>query len=153
MTISFPAALPEHLLTLVCMMKEMQADDPWSYRFDEDHAKDVMTELLRNPSAGRVWLIAADSEIIGYIVMSFDYSLEYRGKNAWVDEFYIRSSHRSQGIGAKALDFFLEQARELRVKAVHLGVNHGNPAIGLYRRQGFEDRQLYLMTRWIVERP
>jgi len=31
-------------------------------------------------------------------------------------------------------------------------VNHGNPAIELYRRKGFEDHQRYLMTKWIVEK-
>jgi diamine N-acetyltransferase len=153
MNISFSAALPEHLPSLVSMMKELQADDPWSCHFDENEAGRTMDELLRNPSVGRVWLIAADSETVGYIVMSFDYSLEYRGKNAWVDEFYIRRTHRGLGIGGKALDHFAEQARELGMKAVHLGVNHGNRAIELYRRKGFEDRQLYLMTRWIAERP
>ena len=134
MNISFSAALPEHLTVLVSMMKELQADDPWSCYFDENEAGRTMDELLRNPSAGRVWLITAASEMVGYIVMSFDYSLEYRGKNAWVDEFYIRATHRGRGIGAKALDFFVEQARELGVKVVHLEVNHGNPAIELYRR-------------------
>lgn len=147
MTISFPAALPENLPVLVRMMKELQSDDPWSCPFEEEEAGRVMDELLRNPWAGRIWLIAADSEPIGYIAMSFDYSLEYRGRNAWVDEFYIRAKYRRQGIGGKALDFFVEQARELGMRAVHLGVNHDNPAIELYRCKGFEDRHLCLMTK------
>jgi GNAT superfamily N-acetyltransferase len=96
-----------------------------------------MDELLRDPSLGRVWMIASGAEKIGYIVMAFDYSLEYRG----------------QGIGAQALTFFAEQARQLGVKAIHLEVNHGNPAIELYRRMGFEDHQRYLMTKWIAEKP
>jgi ribosomal protein S18 acetylase RimI-like enzyme len=36
---------------------------------------------------------------------------------------------------------------------VHLEVNHGSPAIDLYRRAGFEDHQRYLMTKWIIEKP
>jgi GNAT superfamily N-acetyltransferase len=85
--------------------------------------------------------------------MAFDYSLEYRGRGAWVDEFYVRRSHRGSGIGTKALEFFCRQARELGVAVVHLEVNHGNPAIELYRRLGFEDHQRYLMTKWIIEKP
>jgi diamine N-acetyltransferase len=153
MAILFQEAAPNHLPELISMMKELQSDDPWSCRFDESLASDALEDLLRDPSLGRVWLIADGSETIGYIVMSFDYSLEYRGKNAWVDEFYIRGTHRGQGIGAQALDFFVEQARELGVKVVHLEVNHGNPAIELYRRKGFEDHQRYLLTKWIAERP
>jgi GNAT superfamily N-acetyltransferase len=153
MAIEFHSARPEHLPELVAMMKELQVDDPWSCRFDERLARNAMEELLRNPSLGRVWTIAADSQTIGYIVMAFDYSLEYRGKGAWVDEFFVRRTHRGQGIGAQALEFFAEQARQLGVTVVHLEVNHGNPAIELYRRMGFEDHHRYLMTKWIADQP
>jgi GNAT superfamily N-acetyltransferase len=137
MPVSFVLARAEDLPELFDMMRELQADDPWSCRFDEQLARSAMDELLRDPSLGRVWMIASGAEKIGYIVMAFDYSLEYRG----------------QGIGAQALTFFAEQARQLGVKAIHLEVNHGNPAIELYRRMGFEDHQRYLMTKWIAEKP
>jgi diamine N-acetyltransferase len=151
--ISYLLARPENLAELLSMMKELQADDPWSCRFDEHLAGDAMGELLRNPSYGRVWLIAEGSLTIGYIAMAFDYSLEYGGRGAWVDEFFVRRQHRGHGIGAKALDFFIEQARQLGVTVVHLEVNHGNAAIGLYRRAGFEEHQRYLMSLWIAKKP
>lgn len=153
MPINFALAGADDLPELFAMMKELQADDPWSCRFDEQLARCAVEGLLRDPSLGRVWMIDSGSETIGYIVMAFDYSLEYRGKNAWVDEFFIRPPHRGQGIGTKALAFFMEQARQLGVGAVHLEVNHGNPAIELYRRMGFEDHQRYLMTKWIANKP
>jgi len=153
MSITYQAAGPEHLAELLGMMKELQADDPWSVCFDDREAERVTGELLRDPSLGRVWLIAADGQNIGYIVMAFDYSLEYRGRGAWVDEFFVRRSHRGLGIGTEALDFFAQQAKELGVSVVHLEVNHGNPAIELYRRRGFEDHHRYLMTKWIIEKP
>lgn len=151
MNITYHAAGPENLAELLAMMKELQADDPWSCPFDEATTAKVVEQLLRDPALGRAWFIAAGGENVGYIVMAFDYSLEYRGRNAWVDEFFVRRSHRGLGIGTRALEFFAEQARELGVAAVHLEVNHGNPAIDLYRRMGFEDHQRYLMTKWIVE--
>lgn len=153
MAIDFHLARPEHLSELVAMMKELQFDDPWSCRFDERFASNAMEELLRTPSLGRVWTIADGSKTIGYIVMAFDYSLEYRGKGASVDEFFVGPTHRGQGIGAQALEFFAEQARQLGVTVVHLEVNHGNPAIELYRRMGFEEHERYLMTKWISEKP
>ena len=153
MAITFHAAAPEDLTELLRMMKELQADDPWSCPFDEAVTSRVTEQLLRDPSLGRVWFIASDGENIGYIVMAFDYSLESRGRNAWVDEFFVRRTHRGQGIGTQALDFFTRQAKELGITAVHLEVNHGNPAIELYRRRGFEDHHRYLMTKWIVQKP
>ena len=153
MDITFPPALPGNGPELLGMMKELQVDDPWSCAFDEAVTARVTGQLLRDPAAGRVWFIAADGENVGYIVMAFDYSLEYRGRGAWVDEFFVRRTHRGRGIGTQALDFFAAQAKELGVAVVHLEVNHGNPAIELYRRLGFEDHERYLMTRWIVEKP
>ena len=135
------------------MMKELQADDPWSVPYEQTAVAEVAERLLRDPSLGRVWLIAADGQTVGYVVMAFDYSLEYRGRGAWVDELFVRPSHRGSGIGTQALEFFSEQAKRLGVTVVHLEVNHGNPAVELYRRLGYEDHHRYLMTKWIVAKP
>lgn len=153
MTITFHTAALDDLTELLGMMQELQQDDPWSVPFDEFVAAQVTGNLLRDPALGRVWFILADGDAVGYIVMAFDYSLEYRGRGAWVDEFFVRRSHRGLGIGTQALEFFAGKAEELGVTVVHLEVNHGNPAIELYRRLKFEDHQRYLMTRWIIEKP
>ena len=153
MAISFHAAAAENLPELLAMMKELQADDPWSVAFEPAAAAAAVEHLLRDPSLGRVWLIACNGQNVGYIVMAFDYSLEYRGRGAWVDEFFVRPSHRGSGIGTQALEFFTQQAKQLGVTVVHLEVNHGNPAIELYRRLGYEDHHRYLMSKWIVGKP
>ena len=153
MAISFHAAAAENLAELLAMMKELQADDPWSVPFEQTAAAEVAERLLRDPSLGRVWLIASDGQTVGYVVMAFDYSLEYRGRGAWVDELFVRPSHRGSGIGTQALEFFSEQAKRLGVTVVHLEANHGNPAVELYRRLGYEDHHRYLMTKWIVGKP
>jgi diamine N-acetyltransferase len=153
MAICFQAAVAENLPELLAMMKELQADDPWSVPFEQSAAAEVTARLLRDPSLGRVWLIACDGQNVGYIVMAFDYSLEYRGRGAWVDELFVRPSHRGSGIGTQALEFFAQQAKRLGVTVVHLEVNHGNPAIELYRRLGYQDHHRYLMTKWIVGKP
>src|SRR5579862_2620830 len=136
--IAFQLASPANLPELLGMMRELQADDPWSCPFDEPVTAKVTEQLLRDPALGHVWLIFADGQNIGYIVMCFDYSLEYRGRGAWIDEFFVRRSHRRRGIGTRVLEFFAEEAKKLGVTVVHLEVNHGNAAVELYRRLGFE---------------
>jgi len=153
MPITFQAARLADLAELLILMKELQKDDPWSCPFEEAVASRVTADLLSDPSLGRTWLICDGPARIGYIVMAFDYSLEYRGRGAWVDEFFVRPAYRGQGIGTQALAFFAQQAKELGATVVHLEVNHGNPAIELYRRLAFEDHQRYLMTRWIIPKP
>ena len=151
--LSFKEAGAENLAELLVMMKDLQHDDPWSVPFDEAETARVTDQLLRDPSLGRVWIIAAEGVTVGYIVMAFDYSLEYRGRGAWVDEFFVRRSHRGKGIGTQALAFFCERAQALGASVVYLEVNHGNPALELYRRMGFEDHQRYLMTKWLIPKP
>jgi len=153
MPITFQTAAHIDLPQLVNMMRELQEDDPWSVSFEPAAAEKTLDQLLRDPSIGRVWLIADDEQTVGYIVMCFDYSLEYGGRGAWVDEFFVRPTHRGHGIGSQALDFFLQQAKTLGVTTVHLEVSHENPAIELYRRKGFEDHHRYLMTKWVTDKP
>jgi GNAT superfamily N-acetyltransferase len=151
--ITFQAASSDNLTELLGMMRELQVDNPWSCPFDEQVTARVTEQLLSDSGLGRIWLISVDGQTVGYIVMAFDYSLEYRGRGAWVDEFFVRRSHRGQGIGTQVLEFFAGEAKKLGITVVHLEVNHGNPAVELYRRMGFEDHHRYLMTKWILERP
>ena len=132
---------------LVTMMRALQDDDPWSLPFVEEQVRATVELMLCNPEYGRAWFVVAEGQRVGYIVLSFDYSLEYGGRNAWVDEFFIERAWRGRGLGAEVLDFFEQAARELGCTAIHLEVNEGNRAIELYRRRGFVDHHRYLMTK------
>jgi diamine N-acetyltransferase len=142
-------AAAEDIATLMALMRAMQKDDPWSVPFEEDRVREAVRNLLANPSFGQAWFVHEGQRIIGYIVMAFDYSLEYGGRNAWVDEFYIEKNSRGKGIGAEVLDFFEKAAGAAGASAIHLEVNQGNKAIDLYRRRGFVDHHRYLMTKWL----
>jgi GNAT superfamily N-acetyltransferase len=141
----------EEVDALLVMMRAMQADDPWSVPFVEFRARAAVELMLSNPSYGQGWFIEDDGRRVGYIILSFDFSLEYGGRNAWVDEFFIERESRSQGLGAQALEFFERAAIEAGATAIHLEVNEGNRAIELYRRRGFEDHHRYLMTKWLAK--
>lgn len=144
-------ASTEDLDQFVALMRQMQADDPWSCEFTDEKAREAAQNLVCNPSFGRIWMICLADDVVGYIVLSFDYSLEYGGRCGWVDEFFVRREYRGKGIGSQALRFFMERARELGVKTVHLGVRRGNPAIELYRRAGFKEHDAYVMTKWLTK--
>lgn len=48
---------------------------------------------------GRVWLIQHQSLAIGYVILTLGFSLEYGGRDAFIDEFYIQANYQGQGIG------------------------------------------------------
>ena len=135
------------LETLLEMMRHMQADDPWAEPFHVSTLRSNLAELLQNPAYGVVYIVREESAPIGYVVICFDFSLEYRGKGAWIDELFVEAAHRGKGIGTQLLDLAETASREHHSKFLHLEVTHGNPAIELYRRRGFYDHQRYLMSK------
>jgi GNAT superfamily N-acetyltransferase len=147
MPTAITAATTGDLESLVPMMRQMQEDDPWSEPFHEPTVRANLAELLQNPAYGVIYLVREENAPIGYLVICFDYSLEYRGKGAWIDELFVEAAHRGKGIGTQLLDLAEAASREHHAKFIHLEVTHGNPAIELYRRRGFQDHQRYLMSK------
>ena len=107
---------------------------------------------MRDHTLGRVWLITTEKEAIGYIVVTFGYSLEYHGRDAFIDEFFVTASHRNRGVGTKAMQFVLDHCSDLGIHALHLEVERSNAAgQALYQNVGFEEHDRQLMTKWITK--
>ena len=150
MSVATQRATPADIDSLLFLMRHMQIDDPWSVPFNESIVRKNLSELLYNPHFG-VLYVAHDGQIpVAYLVICFDFSLEYRGKGAWVDELFVEPTHRGQGIGTQLLELAETASRECGAQTLHLEVNHGNRAIELYRRRGFVDHHRFLMTKWLT---
>lgn len=118
--------------------------------FDEQVARTALKNFVEDSIFGHVWLISVGDELVGYLVLTLGYSIEYGGRDAFIDEVYIRESHRGHGIGRQALAFAETQCRALDVRALHLEVERDNTsAHALYRKVGFVDHDRYLMTKSI----
>lgn len=141
-----PAGL-EQLDLLLTMMLELQSDDPWEELFDLPELRTNLKRLLAEPTNGLAFMAWDQDQPVGYLIICFDYSLEYRGKGAWVDELFVRRARRGQGIGTQLLDLAEDACRRAGARVLHLEVNHGNPAQKLYRRRGFTEHARFLMTK------
>ncbi|MCP4369735.1 MAG: GNAT family N-acetyltransferase [Deltaproteobacteria bacterium] len=105
---------------------------------------------MADPSLGRAWLIYDAHEPIGYVILTLGYSLEYHGRDAFVDELFIKAGHRGQGVGRKVMQFVEAEAGKLGINALHLEVEYANKrAQALYHKMGFEDHKRYLLTKWL----
>jgi GNAT superfamily N-acetyltransferase len=130
------------------MMRELYAHD--HIPFDEQSALSALRQLLADASFGRVYLMLAGGDVAGYIVLTLGFSLEYHGRDALIDEIYVREDYRGRGIGTRGLEFIEGICRELEVKALHLAVERANRnAQAVYRRAGFVEHDRYLMTKWV----
>ena len=145
----FNPATSDDVETLIVMMRELYAHDGLA-PLDEATARRALLGVIGDDTLGRVFLILLSNEVVGYAVLTFGYSLEFHGRDAFVDEIYLRAEHRGLGIGKCALQFLTEVCAAEGVNALHLEVERENTsAQAVYRKFGFEDHDRYLMTKWL----
>ena len=120
--------------------------------FIEEVARGAIEKMLDDKSKGRIWWIQEGENRIGYVAITFCFSLEFGGPSAVVDELYLEENHRGRGIGFEALRFVERFCRLRGILALHLEVGRGNlHAQALYRKAGYQDRNNYLLTKWLSD--
>lgn len=147
MTITFKSAEATDLETFLDMMQALYKEDGYAFP-DRLKTQRAVIELIANPAFGSIWIIEETSQAIGYVVLVFSYSLEYRGKSACVDELYLEPHHRGRGIGTQAIQFVESICRSRSIQLLNLEVQLSNPrAQSLYSRLGFEVEARSLMRK------
>lgn len=110
------------------------------------HRKQAVSNLLSNQSLGDIWHISLDNQSAGYLALTFGYSIEFGGKDAFIDEFYIRPQFRGQGLGTQALRFIKTATKSHNICALHLEVARDNQrAQRFYTQAQFQARQQYML--------
>ena len=146
--LSFKPATPVDIETLIPMARDFYAHE--GLPFDETIVRRALAGVIGDGALGRVFLMLMENAVAGYAILTFGYSLEFRGRDAFVDELYLRDEYRGQGIGKRALGFLAGVCAENGVSALHLEVERSNTrAQAVYRSFGFKDHDRYLMTKWI----
>jgi ribosomal protein S18 acetylase RimI-like enzyme len=152
------AAVPADVEALLSLMQALYLEDG-TKPLETAAARRALEELLATPQLGRVW-VAADGEQAGvgsgadasgpvaYVALTFGFSLEWHGRDAFIDELYVAPRWRGQGVGRALLDLAEREARAMGVRAIHLEVEPGNArARAVYERAGYEDNERRLATK------
>ena len=95
MELTFRVAGHADIDILLGFMRQYYAHDQLA--FDQPAARRALEGLVGDPSLGRVWLISDEGKAIGYVALTLGYSLEYHGRDAFVDEIFVRASDRGMG--------------------------------------------------------
>jgi len=129
---------------VIAMMEKFYAID--NYPIDANVSRALMHEFLENDSLGRAWLILKEDVPVGYVIMTFVFSFEYKGHIAFLDELFVSEKARGLGFGKQALDFITEEAKALSVKIIYLEIEgHNTVAQKLYLSKGYEIHNRGLM--------
>jgi len=136
---------------LVEMMREFYAETETPC--DELRTSRAFETLLDDETLGRVWILEQNGTTAGYAVLAFGFSMQFGGRDAFLDDLFVRASHRGKGLGRSALEAILSECRARDIRALHLEVDATNhPAQELYRKFGFQDHDFHLMSLNLVER-
>jgi len=142
--IKFSPVLHSDLDLVVAMMAEFYAID--GYPIDRNVSHRMLSEFINEEKSGKAWLIRSESDVVGYVILTFVTSFEFKGKIAFIDELYIRESARGTGIGKAAVEFIKAEARQHNVNMLYLEVEHHNTvASNLYTSAGFETHRRKFM--------
>jgi ribosomal protein S18 acetylase RimI-like enzyme len=115
----------------------------------DDSRRDAIFPLLDGIPYGAVYLVGPTRAPIGYIVVTFSWSIEYGGMDGFVDELYVRPPVRGRGIATEVLLALPKTLAEAGIKALHLEVDREDEnAQRLYTRARFKASDRYiLMTK------
>ena len=132
------------LPNILPLVREFYAVD--GHEYDEDRLTAALGPLLADDRYGQVWLFDT-----GYAVLTWGYSLESGGRDALLDEFFVRN--RGGGVGGRVVDALVAACREAGVHKVFLETEAPNDAARrFYRRHGFEAESSTWMSRVLSDR-
>jgi ribosomal protein S18 acetylase RimI-like enzyme len=115
--------------------------------YDAARTEGMLRELMSDERLGRVILIEEADALVGYMILTFGYSLEFGGRDALIDEFYVRPEARGKGIGCHAITHVTELCRQRGITKIHLEADYFNERVHeFYKRLGFRDHERHLMT-------
>ena len=144
-TIIRPATLAD-FQTLVDLIREYYRYD--GIRFPAKTMGPALRKLLRDETLGRVWLIRQGRDTAGYVILTFNYDLEFGGLQGIVTDLYLREGHRGRGLGKQALDGVADYCRSHGISAIELQVEHENKAAqAFYRALGFRKLSRIVMGK------
>lgn len=110
---------------------------------------DGIAPLLDGSPYGAVYLIGPKRAPIGYVAITFTWSIEFGGLNAILDEVFLKPAVRGRGIATEVLIALSARLFEAGICTIDLEVDSENAAARkLYTRAGFKPRTRYMsMTR------
>ncbi len=112
--------------------------------FDTGRVATQLTRLFTTPGLGVGWLAVADDAPVGYLLAVYVFSLEHLGLTAEIDEFYVVSTQRGQGVGTELVRHAELEFARTGCTNVSLQLSRRNDAArAFYRRHAYRERSGY----------
>lgn len=147
MSASIHLATPDDALKLLPMIEAFHAEE--GVKSDVEARAAAIAPLLDGSPHGALWLIGPQTAPVGYIAITFGWSLSTGGLDGTIDEFFIRETVRGRGVGSEVLIALMTELEAGGVTALHAEVAEGNDrAARIFKRIGFKTREKYRVMSW-----
>lgn len=146
MSVRVRAARPEDEAALLALARSFHAED--GHPLPPEGACALAAMLTPVAAAeGRVMVLDEGGRIAGYAVLCFGYTVEYGGRDAFVDDIYVAPELRGRGHGAALYAALEAAARASGCRALHLEVMPDNAMRGWYEGLGYRDRGSAMLSK------
>ncbi len=137
----------DRLLPLVAASHALENTDQ-----SEGVCRATLLPLLQGSPHGAIWLIGPRRAPVGYVAVSFGWSLGLGGLTGRIDGLFIRESIRRRGMGSEALQTLRRDLAASGLKALHSEVGADNSAAQkFFGKQGFCPRTHSNLMTWLAE--
>ncbi len=114
--------------------------------YDDAHRATVVDPLLQGSPLGAVWLIGPQRAPLGYVMVTFGWSVPLGGMVGWLTEVFIRPSVRRRGIGTEVVHAITVSLREAGMKALHAHASQADDVASRFgRRVGFAGSETVIL--------
>ena len=141
-------ALPGDIAVLVALMAEFYAES--DYGLNHPLAEKAIAAILSDERLGYVWLIDEGAKVVGYVVLTLRFGMEYGGLMACLDDLFVVPQSRNKGLATAALIQVRDFCKSVGIRAITVEVSHSNgSAQTVYRRLGLaeaHDRRLLALA-------
>jgi GNAT superfamily N-acetyltransferase len=139
------AAQKTDIPALVELMAEFYGES--GYPLPVAAATQSFSTILADAKLGRVFIVDIDDAPAGYIVITFGFSMEYGGLQAFIDDFFVKPMARGHGLGAAALQLVRGVCSDLGIRTLLVETDsESQSARRFYQKAGFEPTGRLLLS-------
>jgi ribosomal protein S18 acetylase RimI-like enzyme len=85
-----------------------------------------VSNLLNDPNKGRYWVATVNDEVIGQIMVTYEWSDWRNGTLWWIQSVYVHPDHRRSGVFSALYQHVKSLAQDNGARGLRLYVEHNN---------------------------
>jgi GNAT superfamily N-acetyltransferase len=122
MSAAITLATGDHMAQLLSLMSRRATEATGTDETDDTvlSRQHALKPLLAGGPEGAVWLVGPPRAPLGYVIVTFGWSVALGGREAWIEDVFVRPSVRRRGIGREVLHAIGVSLRQAEVRALQV---------------------------------